>query len=276
MELYRAIAESGYLQEDVPENRYDASKLDNTATTATNKAAVKTPALTMTDLETNPAYLDPIRAYMIDRKGKHFTYKKPEEVIDAFTRHMRFFNTNEAVTLAEALYMHKADDQKRSRAGEAYKVYDQLGNVFVNDGLYGAVDGVSDYIQSIMSSPSTYIGLGVGKGVSMLSGKAATQAIKKLAEQAYKSNIGTSKVAARKAYNEVIKKGFHNQRVATALGTGAVDAGIAVDQDVRLQKTEMMAGSREEYNPIQTTLSGLASVAGTSMAMASLPKTKAT
>ena len=56
-------------------------------------------ALTMDDLEQNTAYLDAIRAYMIDRKGKHFLTKNPEEVVDAFTRHMRFFNVNESCTI---------------------------------------------------------------------------------------------------------------------------------------------------------------------------------
>ena len=150
MEQFRAIAESGYLDEDVPENRFSMPNTDVGSTVVNKK-----PALTITDLETNPAYLDPIRNYMIDRKGKHFATKKPEELVDAFTRHMRFFNTNEAITLAEALYMKKADEEKRMRAGEAYKVYDQLGNVFVNDGMYGAVNGVFDYISAIASSPST-------------------------------------------------------------------------------------------------------------------------
>ena len=69
-------------------------------------------ALTIDDLETNTAYLEPIRKYMVDRKGKQFLTKTPEEVIDAFTRHMRFFNTNEAVTISEALYSCKATQQK--------------------------------------------------------------------------------------------------------------------------------------------------------------------
>ena len=141
-------------------------------------------ALTMDDLEQNPAYLEPIKQYMIDRKGKHYATKNAEDIVDDFTRHMRFFNTNEAVTLSEALYMHKADDDKKARAGEAYKVYDRLGNVFVNDGIYGAIDGVSDYIQSIMSSPSTYIGFGVAKGVNMLAGKGFGAAVRKQAMQA--------------------------------------------------------------------------------------------
>ena len=232
-------------------------------------------ALTIDDLETNTAYLEPIRKYMVDRKGKQFLTKTPEEVIDAFTRHMRFFNTNEAVTISEALYMNKADPLKRSRAGEAYKIFDQLGNVFVNDGLYGAVDGVYDYITSIALSPSTYVGFGIGKGVSALTSKAAVAQVKKQAQRAYmKSFREGGKEAAQKAFNDVVQKSLHSTRLKTAAGTGVVDGAFAVDQDIRLQDTEMKAGSRDRYNPDQTVLSGVASLAASSFAIANLPKTK--
>ena len=46
-----------------------------------------------------------------------------------------------------------ADDDAKARAGKAYQVYDKLGNVFVNDGLYGAVSGVGDYLGAVASSP---------------------------------------------------------------------------------------------------------------------------
>ena len=32
------------------------------------------------------------------------------------------------------------------QARKAYQIYEQLGNVFQNDGVMGAVDGVKDYI----------------------------------------------------------------------------------------------------------------------------------
>ena len=144
----------------------------------TTRAGNNSEALTITDLETDPELLEPIRAYMIDRKGKQFANMDAEEVIDKFTKHMRFFNTNEAVTVSEALYMKKADGFAKRRAGEAYSIYDRLGNVFVNDGLSGAISGVGDYIQSIATSPSTYFGLGAGKLVGAYAGKAAFKVLK--------------------------------------------------------------------------------------------------
>ena len=71
---------------------------------------------------------------MVDRKGKQFLSMDKEELVDKFVTHMRYFNTNEAFTLDEARYVAMTDKDGKERAGEAYKVYDMLGNVFVNDG----------------------------------------------------------------------------------------------------------------------------------------------
>ena len=116
---------------------------------------------------------------MVDRKGKQFLSMDKEELVDKFITHMRYFNTNEAFTIDEARYVSMADDETKDKAGEAYKVYDMLGNVFVNDGFGGAVGGVADYLGAIASSPSTYIGLGVGKGLTLVGGKLGTKAVKK-------------------------------------------------------------------------------------------------
>ena len=239
----------------------------------TTKAGNNQSALTMTDLEENPEYLDPIRNYMIDRKGKHFASMDAEEVVDKFTRHMRFFNTNEAVTMSEAVYMGKASDEKKARAGEAYKVYDKLGNVFVNDGIAGAVDGISDYMQSIATSPSTYLGLGAGKVVSMIGGKAGTQTIKKLAQKAYKDAYKKDgKEAARKAFADVVSKSAKGKAFYAAGATGIADATVQGTQDYILQRTEQDAGSREYFDPLQGLFSFATAGLTTGIAMRSISK----
>ena len=85
---------------------------------------------------------EPIRQYMIERKGVDYQDKAEEEVVDDFVEHMRFFNANVVSTAGEARFISNADDRQRQVAGDAYQLYDQLGNVFVNDGLSGAVSGV--------------------------------------------------------------------------------------------------------------------------------------
>ena len=277
-DFYRAYAE---------ESREDAETAANT-----------NPALMLDDLE-QPQYLGAIKDYMIDRKGKHFARKTPEEIVDSFMNHMRFFNTNEAFTIAEAMYVNKAKPDQLERAGKAYEIFDQVGNVFVNDGLAGAVNGVKDYIFAIGSSPSLYAGLGAGKVATLLSGKALSSVAKRQALNAYKNGLarkyvgteGTKKVVfdlatkapmvegtkeiAEKTFQKEITRQLKNRRLLNATVAGGMDAGTAVGQDLILQETQIQAGSREEYDPLQTGLTAGASLFGTTLGIASLPRTKA-
>ena len=90
-------------------------------------------------------YLTPIRSYMIDRKGVGYKNKKDDEVIEDFVQHMRYFNANSVSTTGELRFINKANQRTKDTAGKAYQIYEQLGNVFQNDGAMGAVDGVKDY-----------------------------------------------------------------------------------------------------------------------------------
>jgi len=232
--------------------------------------------LKVDDIVNTTSYVDSIRDYMIDRKGKQYISKDKEEVVDDFIAHMRYFNTNEAFTIDEARYVSMADDDAKARAGKAYQVYDKLGNVFVNDGLYGAVSGVGDYLGAIASSPSTYFGFGIGKGIALAGGKigakAVTEAAKLAARQAMrqsgKKKMSDLKVVARKAYDDVVKKAVR-QRTKLNIGlTGIADASVAGYQDFTLQKDiEMEAGAREDFNYLQTGFSVLGSGLGTGLSI---------
>ena len=91
-------------------------------------------------------YVTPIRSYMLERKGADYRNKTDEEVVDDFVQHMRYFNANTVSTTGELRFINKADEKTKAMAGKAYEIYEQLGNVFQNDGAMGAVDGVKDYI----------------------------------------------------------------------------------------------------------------------------------
>ena len=90
--------------------------------------------------------LDKIRRYMIGRKGVSYRNKSAEETVEDFVQHMRYFNANSVSTTGELRFINKADDKMKRTAKDAYMIYEQLGNVFQNDGAMGAVDGVKDYI----------------------------------------------------------------------------------------------------------------------------------
>lgn len=149
---------------------------------------------------------EPIKQYMIERKGVDYKDKSQEEVVDDFVQHMRFFNSNVVSTAAEARFISKADDRKKKVAGNAYQLYDQMGNVFVNDGFFGAVEGVGDYMKALVADPSNYIGLvtgGLGRagaaGVQLTGKKAVKEAVKIAGRNAMRS--GANKEAAKEMAN---------------------------------------------------------------------------
>jgi len=114
--------------------------------------------------------LNKIRTYMMQRKGVDYKDKDAEEVVDDFIDHMRWFNSNLVSTGGEVRYISKADENQKRIAKDAYQLYDDLGNVFVNDGFFGAVDGVKDYILAAAADPTNYLGLftgGIGKAMSL-------------------------------------------------------------------------------------------------------------
>ena len=151
--------------------------------------------------------LNKIRKYMISKKGADYMDADEETVVEDFVDSMRRFNTNIVATAGEARFINKADDETKTIAKEAYELYDSLGNVFVNDGVFGAVDGVKDYILAVATDPTNYIGLltgGFGKagalGVSEGSKKAIQASVAAAARRA--SASGATKEAAEKAAKE--------------------------------------------------------------------------
>lgn len=129
-----------------------------------------------------------IRDYMIDRFGQDYRYNgkiNDNDMVEDFFNHMRSFNTNLLQTAGEVRYVSKADDAQKARADAAFRLYDQTGNVFVNDGFFGAIDGIGDYIKAAASDPSNYIGLLTG-GLAKAGGLGASAGAKMTVRQALK------------------------------------------------------------------------------------------
>lgn len=181
-------------------------------------------------------YLNPIRDYMVARKGVDYKSLDDQEVVDDFVEHMRWFNANSVSTAGELGFINRADDMKKNKARKAYEIYDQLGNVFVNDGVAGAVSGIGDYVFAAAVDPTNYTGFitgGIarfGAAGAQLGGKEAIKAAVRTAglkaaqggagraaaaEAAKQAGLkaaqmaldkGMSKAVADKAYQEVAKK----------------------------------------------------------------------
>ena len=244
-------------------------------------------SLKVNDIVDTTSYVDTIRDYMVDRKGKQFIDMDKEELVDKFVAHMRYFNTNEMFTIDEVRYVSKANEDAKASAGKAYQIYDKLGNVFVNDGLGGAVGGVADYIGAIVSSPSTYLGLGVGKLLTMGAGKLSAEGVKMAAKKAAREAIekqskkvgsGKGKLSdfrkiAKEAEDDVVRKAIRSRAKRNIGITAGADALVAGVQDASLQNyVRIETGAQEEYNGFQTILSSLGAGLGTGLSIYAIPK----
>ena len=177
-------------------------------------------------------YLTPIRSYMIDRKGVGYKNKSDDEVVEDFVQHMRYFNANSVSTTGELRFINKANQQTKDRAGKAYQIYEQLGNVFQNDGAMGAVDGVKDYIFAAAKDPTNYVGLITGGIGRVLAGsytfagkKIVLDAVKRAGLQAAKDGANATQI--RKAAE---KAGMQAARRAAKAGLSKNQSKKAADK----------------------------------------------
>ena len=202
-------------------------------------------------------YLNPIRDYMIERKGVDYRNASEDEVVDDFVQHMRYFNANSVSTAGELRFINKANDQRRNKARKAYEIYEQLGNVFQNDGVMGAVDGVKDYIFAAAKDPTNYLGLitgGVARagvaGVSLTGKQVVRSAVREAGRKALqdgaskKAAVEAAKKAGKEAAARAIKSGT-SKRQASKVADGVVNT---VEKDGRRFKAqEAMRKNQSEF-----------------------------
>ena len=180
--------------------------------------------------------LNTIRDYMVSNKGINYEEAEDETLVEDYMDHMRRFNTNVIATAGEARYISKADERTKALAGNAYKLYDSMGNVFVNDGFYGAVDGVFDYVQAVASDPTNYIGLltgGLGKGAALGLTQASKIAIKEAAK------LAASKAAKSGATKKAIDKA--GREAGEAMTEKLIKSGRSAPQMAKIRESAVKA-----------------------------------
>ena len=183
-----------------------------------------------------------LRDYMIQRFGEDYRRNGQidnHRMVEDFFGHMRHVNTNALYTAGEARYVYNADEGAKNKMSKAYELYDSVGNVFVNDGILGAADGVKDYIFAAAKDPTNYLGFltgGIAKGASMGVSASGRALIKKAMTEASKAalkNAGTdagAKLAAKAAGDRMMSK--------------LVSAGIS--QKSKVAKEMMKAAAKRE------------------------------
>jgi hypothetical protein len=236
---------------------------------------------TADDVKADPAAMKQIRDYMTSRKGEHVSEMDDADLYDTFVNHMRWFGSNEIGTVGELRWLYGQEEAGKALAGGAYQVFDSLGNVFVNDGLTGAIDGVVDYTANVVMSPSSWLGAGVGKLVVGSASKAAATTATKvaieaakraaikaaLAEGAKKGLKGAAlkeaaKVAGVKAADKVATQASRKIALKQAGVATVADGAMSVGADAAYQETQMEAGVQEEYSAAQGALAAAGGIIG--------------
>ena len=226
--------------------------------TIDNEPIIDTGATLKKDDLKNYQYLNPIREYMMDRKGVDYKDKADDEVVEDFVEHMRWFNANTVSTAGELRFISKADDMRKEKARKAYEIYDQLGNVFVNDGVMGAVSGVGDYVFAAAADPSNYIGLITGglaragaAGVSLTGKQAVQMAVRKAGMEAAQSGAGRAAAAeaAKKAGIEAARRAVESGYSTSVAGKAykEVSKQAALEGRKALAKNAMVAKQKELF-----------------------------
>jgi hypothetical protein len=203
-----------------------------------------------------------IREYMTRNKGVDYEDADDEKLVEDFVDHMRWFNTNTVSTAGEVMFVSKGDDLDKKAAKEAYDLYDSLESMWTNDGFYGAVDGVKDYVFAAVTDPTNYIGAltgGAGKAAAMGVTASSKAAIKAAADKAAKKAMlnGATKEAAKKAGTEaaeamtrkMVTYGANSKIASEAVNAAAIkarrevlaEAGAKAKKDV-LKKRERIGG----------------------------------
>ena len=209
------------------------------------------------DLKRNE-FINPIRDYMIARKGIDYNDMEDDKVVEDFVEQMRYFNANTVSTAGEVRFISKADQATKAKARKAYQIYDQLGNVFVNDGAMGAISGIWDYVTAAASDPTNYLGLltgGLGRagaaGVSLGGKKVIKEAVRKAGREALKS--GATKEAARKAAKDAgiqaatraLDKGYTKAQAAKI--AAKVEGRVGLEAPRALAKQSMLKAQEDLF-----------------------------
>lgn len=192
------------------------------------------------DLKTGKA-ADDIREYMVRRAGERYRAGgniDNDKLVEDFVDHWRFFNTNIVGTAGEARFISAGSEEDKAATKRALELYDGLGNVFVNDGFYGAVDGVWDYVQAAATDPSNYIGLltgGLAKAGALGGSQATKQMVRRAAAEAGRAAMksGATREAAEAASKEAVESAlarFSVETVKTRTAREAVDRLAEVEK----------------------------------------------
>jgi 3'-phosphoadenosine 5'-phosphosulfate sulfotransferase len=251
---------------------------------------------------TKPEYLEPIRAYMVDRFGDHMRDEKPEDLVEKFTNNMRgFAGGNSVRSVNEISYLNDIgkDETKMARAGEAYALFEGMQSMFGETSIGEKAEIFGDYARSAVLDPINLMGFGIGKVASSGGFKAGSQVALIAAKKTFQKKLaeGATKEVAQEAAERVIKaqalrasrdtarrvakKQAVERATSSALGrittkaglkelavVGGFEGAVGAATDYMYQDALIRTKVQDEYNVYQTGISALGGIVAGGIAAA--------
>jgi AraC-like DNA-binding protein len=187
------------------------------------------------DLINDEQFLDDASEFLRQRTGN--LYIDSEEIFENYLTHMRYHSSNDITPVRDLMFAQKADPEMKDKMARLFQTFDQL-EPDANEDL---LEVAQDYGISVLSSPSTWLGLitaGAGKVASLGAQQAARTGVRALLYQgiakapvtsgalagaAVEGTAGYSQEKARQMAR--VEVGAQEEEDKTALGTTTVLAG---------------------------------------------------
>jgi len=181
----------------------------------------------------NVNFIDDASSFLIRRGGyKPDELDTNEKVYDAYMEHFRSQNVNEVTALKDMAYAQEADEDARLRMGKLMDTFDRMDSDF-------GWTAVGDYLEGVVTAPSTYAGIFTG---------GAAKAGQLAAQQGLKFGI-----------REAIKRGG----IRSAARAMAIEAPVAAGTVAAQEQTRVETGLKDEIDMTQVAASGaIATVTG--------------
>ncbi len=240
--------------------------------------------LSVRDLYTNDAYQKTMRNYLKLYAGEAVEGLSNEDVADKYLNRMRSWSAGNSMTVVEEVYdLGRMGDAERAVAGDAYKLFDSMGNIFGKQATWAdTADGLFDYAWSTIVDPTniavvlggtgivTRFGTkGAGATAKAIATKAAADVTKKAL--ARKASTAVARAEGAAAFNVTFRKAMSRAGMKAVLGkeakqkliaTTALDTATALGVDYAYQSGMIKSGAQEEYSPLQSGLTALGALGG--------------
>lgn len=194
-----------------------------------------------------------------------FKGKSPEDRLEIWNNFNRKFAGGQSVTtLNTAAHIGLASDEDKANIGAGFMLFDQKGNIFTGEGTWSETfDGVFDYAKAVVHDPVTLASLGVGKALTAGGTKVASQALKATAMAAFKASLktGATREVAAQAAKQATRMGFVSLGAKNVVKYSAVDFVANIGLDISYQNSLIEVGAQEKYNPMQTGIVALGTLA---------------